>query len=155
MNGKVRIEINPDAEEEIIIRCKRLSDDVIRLQDIIESGVHPESSEMVLTLNGKEYIVAVRDILFFEATDGLTAVNTADRIYYTEMKLYELENTLPRDFMRVSKSFILNLDAVSYMKKELTGICEVGFMNTQKHVYVSRMYYKQFREKLTEMRLKK
>ena len=75
-------------------------------------------------------------------------------MYYTDLKLYELEERLPKSFMRISKSCIINVNAVSSIHKEITGICEAFFRDTVKKVYVSRGYYKQFREKINETRLK-
>ena len=68
-------------------------------------------------------------------------------------KLRELEELLPRYFTRISKSCILNLKHVTSMKKSISGVCEIYLCGETKKVYASRMYYKAFRDKLTETRL--
>ncbi len=150
MEFKVRFEIDKSCEEEIIIRCKEINDDVLKLQSLI-NGIG-KSREMELHLNGNDYFIAIDEILFFETDGNKTAAHTADKMYYTDMKLYELEERLPRSFMRVSKSCVVNLKAVASLKREITGICEASFPKTSKKIFISRSYYKPFREKITEIR---
>ena len=149
---RVRIEVDPDAAGEIVIRVPEVTEDTLRLKEALNRvAAGWESGRILLRLGGSEYLVDVRKILYFETEDGKTAAHTAKNIYYSGQKLYELEESLPPYFMRVSKAVILNLAAVSVMNRELTGICRVGFAGCGKQTYVSRMYYKVFREKLNEM----
>lgn len=147
---KIRFEIDPNGEEEIIIRCRALSEDVLQLERLINGN--SSKTEMELHLGGNDYFVSLDEILFFETSGSKTAAHTVNRMYYTDFKLYELEEKLPRSFMRISKSCVLNLNSVVALKRELTGICEAGFRDTTKKVYISRSYYKPFREKINEIR---
>ena len=149
MGFKVRFEITPECEEEIIIKCKELSDEVLLIERYINSN---STSEIELHLGGKDYFVPLNEILFFESTDSKTAAHTKDKMFYTTLKLYELEEKLPRYFMRVSKSCIINLNSVSSLRRELTGICETSFKGSAKKIFVSRNYYKPFREKINDLR---
>lgn len=151
MRFKVRVEIDPECDEEIIIRCRNVSDEIARIESLV-SSIDP--GEMELELGNKLYFVKTEQILFFETDGSKTAAHTVDRMYYTDLKLYELQERLPKSFMRISKSCIININAVSSIHKEITGICEAFFRDTVKKVYVSRGYYKQFREKINETRLK-
>jgi DNA-binding LytR/AlgR family response regulator len=151
MGFKVRVEIDPECDEEIIIRCRNVSDEIARIESLV-SSIDP--CEMELELGNDLYFVKTEQILFFETDGSKTAAHTVDRMYYTDLKLYELEERLPKSFMRISKSCIINVNAVSSIHKEITGICEAFFRDTVKKVYVSRGYYKQFREKINETRLK-
>ena len=151
MGFKVRIEIDPDCEEEIIIRCRNMSEEAMRIESVVSAL---EASEMELELGEKLHFVKISSLLFFETDGSKTAAHTVDRMYYTDLKLYELEQRLPNSFMRISKSCIINVNAVSSIHKEITGICEAFFRNTPKKVYVSRSYYKPFKEKINETRLK-
>ncbi|MBP5313183.1 MAG: LytTR family transcriptional regulator DNA-binding domain-containing protein [Clostridia bacterium] len=151
---RIRIEVDPDGPEEVIIRCRKLTPDILKLQELLETGGGKSAvQKLSLNLGEEEHLVELRRILFFESADGRVSAHTDKRIYRTDMKLYELEDILPKSFMRVSKMCILNLEAVSWLKRELTGPCRVGFGTSPKQVYISRMYYKPFREKLEEMRM--
>lgn len=151
MAFKVRIEADSGNENEIIIKCKSITDEVIRLQSLISGS---ENGEIELMLGNKTHFVKTASILFFETCGSKTAAHTKERIYYTDLKLYELEECLPRSFMRISKSCIINTKAVSAIHRELTGICEAYFPDTAKTVYISRSYYKAFKDRINETRLK-
>ena len=146
---KVRIEIDPSAEEEVIIRCPALTPELLRLQQIAEGGSRAEADlTLPLTLDDTEYFIPARNLLFFETAGSRTAAHTRENMYYTDLKLYELEELLPDSFVRASKSCILNVKAVASLRRGLTGIAEVAFARSEKRVFVSRMYYHPFREKL-------
>ncbi len=151
---KLKVEISNDAEDEIIIKCSSITDEVKLLQDMI-GNVIENNAKLVLTSGDVEYFVPRNDILFFESESGRTAAHTSDKMLYTNYKLYELEKVLPQSFIRVSKSCILNCSRVSGINKNITGASEVQFSASRKIVYVSRMYYKSFREKMDEMRYSK
>ena len=153
MKRKIRIEVDPDGEEEIIIRCRQMDEDVIRIQKLLENGSGNRPGEITLRLGETEYIVPVGDVIFFESSERQCTAFTESHMLDCDLKLYELEEVLPSYFMRVSKSCILNLRAVESLRKDLTGTCEIGFRNSKKKIYVSRMYYRAFREKLNEVRL--
>lgn len=148
---RVRIEIDPEGKEEVVVRCRELTEQVRRLRDEI-MGVPSAGGEMLLTLGGREYIVALGDILFFESCGDRTAAHTAGRMFYTDRTLSDLLGTLPGEFCRGAKSCIVNLRRISSFHRELTGVCEVCFAGSNKKIYVSRMYYKPFRERLGEVR---
>ena len=151
MSFKVKLEIDPSNEEEIVIRCKGITQDVIELEAYLSKAT---SKTLDLFIGSDEYFISTDELLFFETESDKVTAHSKDKMYYTNLKLYELEERLPKSFMRVSKACILNLNAVSSLNRDITGICEVRFKNTIKKVYVSRGYYKLFREKLNEMRLK-
>ena len=151
---RIKIEVDPDGPEEVVIRCKKLTPDILRLQELLEAGSADAGvRKLSLFLGREEHLVDIKKILFFESADGRVAAHTDKRIYYTDMKLYELEGLLPYGFMRISKTCILNLEAVSWLKREITGPCCAGFAASPKQVYISRMYYRPFCEKLEEMRM--
>lgn len=147
---KLRIEIDENFDDEVIIRCKSLTDEIKLLQDVIGNAVDKDA-RLVFTLNDTEYYINRNDILFFETVENKTAAHTDDKIYYTNYKLYELEEILPKSFMRISKSSIINCKKVSAITKNITGASEVLFKDSPKKVYVSRMYFKLFKQRVEEM----
>ena len=150
MAFKIRLLIDENAEEEIIIRCKSPSEEVLRIQSLLAASTR----ELELTLGEETYFIEMKNILFFETVGSKTSAHTKNNMYYTEKKLYELEEILPKSFMRVSKSCIANTAAICSIKREYTGSCEARFSDTPKKIYVSRSYYKSFKEKIVETRLK-
>ena len=59
--------------------------------------------------------------------------------------------SLSGQFMRVSKSTILNLDQIYAVTKSISN-CQIKFHDSYKTVYVSRRYYRDLNERLKERR---
>lgn len=139
---KIKIELDSDLKEnEIIIRCSSLTEDIQRLQQVI-SDAAPAHPKMSFYKGDTQYFLELEDILFFETQDKCINVHTAKDIFQTKQKLYELEELLPRYFMRISKSVILNTRQVYSIHKNIAASSVVEFFDCHKQVYVSRNYYK-------------
>lgn len=152
---KIKIEIDENlSEEEIIIRCRELTDETIAVQKRISEAVSA-GLKLTVTRGELEYYLHLNEILFFETAGSAVAVHTAGQIYETHLRLYELEELLPGSFLRVSKSTILNTGQIRSVRKNITGASEVEFSGTAKKAFVSRSYFKILTEKLEEKRLKK
>ena len=151
---KITMEIDDGIEEdEVIIRCRSLNDEIVSLQRRISEAVN-EKMQLHVTKGEKEYFITLEDIVFLETADQVVAVHTVDRIYATKQKLYELEELLPGSFMRVSKSTIINMSVIRSIHKNITGASEVEFQGTMKKAYVSRMYIKALMSKIEEKRIR-
>lgn len=151
---KIKIEISEDAGEEIVIRCRERDGRIAEIERMLVN-IFKGSSEMALYSAGTEFYVAKRDILFFESEGDRIYARTVDKKYYTESKLFELEDLMPCYFVRISKSTIVNVKAISSLRREVTGSGEVTFKNCDHRVYFSRGYYKKLREKINEVRFGK
>ncbi|MCI9069801.1 LytTR family DNA-binding domain-containing protein [Clostridium sp.] len=149
---KLRIELdNQIKENEIIIKCSELSEEITKIQNIIFELIS-EKKEMIFYKGNTEYYICVDDILFFETEESLIYAHTLNEVYQVKYKLYELEEILPQNFIRISKSTILNINHIYSITRNITSASLVEFKNTHKKVYVSRGYYKVLKLKLLEKR---
>ncbi len=147
---KTRIEIvDSEEEEELVIRCRKITGDVQAVQQAV-AEVLGQRQNFILYRGDREYYVPIEDLLFFETSEDGIHAHTADGVFRTKYKLYELEELLPACFMRVSKSAILNVSKIYSITKNFTSACAVSFVGTPKEVYVSRNYYKALKFKLEE-----
>jgi len=150
---RVKIEIEEELEEdEVIIRCSRLSDTIVSLQNYISSQNNGKRC-LTLTGNGTEYFVPMEEIYFFETEGREIHAHTADKLFGCGYKLYELEELLPGNFMRISKSSIANLDHVYSITRNLTASSVMEFSRSNKKVMVSRSYFKMVAERLRTRKL--
>lgn len=138
---KIRIEITDDSDEEIIIRTRELNEMVSKIEQAVKS-ITAGDSTLVFHKGEAKYYISPDEILFFETGDGSVCAHTANDVFETKYRLYELEEILPSRFMRVSKSTILNTSRVYSITRNLTASSVVEFADTHKKVYVSRIYYK-------------
>ena len=149
---KIKIEIDENlTEEEIVIRGRSLSEEMTALQKAVSDVL---SRKQTLTFYKKEteFYIPLEDILFFETEGSGISAHTATDVYAVKYKLYELEKFLPRNFIRVSKSTILNVSKVYSVERNLTASSTVAFAGSHKQVYVSRYYYKSLKISLEEKR---
>lgn len=149
---KLRIEIDDTiAEEEVVIRCRELTSDISELKELIQTSF--SKKETIAFFKGDTRIyIPIQEVLFFETDENGVCAHTIDDSYEIHHRLYELEEMLPRSFMRVSKSTILNTKKIFSIDKNLYASSTIRFRRTHKQVFVSRHYYKPLIEKLDETR---
>lgn len=147
---RIKIEVDKDlTENEIIIRCNNLDNNIIALKKIV-NNINANDKQFVFYKKEKEYYFILDNILFFETSDKNIDAHTNDDVYQIKYKLYELENMLPNNFIRVSKSTILNINHIYSINHNITSSSTVEFHKSYKQVYVSRFYYKELKERLKE-----
>ena len=93
-------------------------------------------------------VVAARDVLCFVSEDGITKLYAADQHYWMSPTLNDLETRLDtRQFFRISRGAIVNLDAVREVAPTAGGHGEVTLKDGSKHE-VSRRRFKELTERL-------
>ena len=141
---KLRIELTDGSvEDEVIVRCSRVDDNVQKLQEFILSMSAPR---MTFYKEAQEFYLPLEDILFFETDGEQVFAHTPGDAFKVKHRLYELEEILPRPFTRAAKGTIVNTKQIYAINRNLTSSSKISFNNTHKHIYVSRHYYKSLRE---------
>lgn len=98
--------------------------------------------------DNEEYAIPVSNIYYVESVDKKTFVYCETEVFQSNSKLYELENSLPREnFVRVSKSTILNVEKLKGIKTLVNSKLEAMLLNGER-VCVTRKYLKVIREAL-------
>ena len=148
---KIRIEIDENLEEdEVTIKCKEINQTIKRVQQSISSAnLIPK---LIFYKNDTEYYLNINDILFFVTSENSVEAHTEKEVYKIKYRLYELEEMLPNNFVRVSKSTILNVNQIYSINRNLTSSSLVQFYKSYKQVYVSRNYNKILKQRLEERR---
>jgi DNA-binding LytR/AlgR family response regulator len=147
---KIRIEIIDDgAEAEVLIRCSQVDETIQKIhQYVLEQS--SSSSKIAFYKKNQEFYFPLDEVLFFETEGERIYAHTVNDAYLIKYRLFELEEILPRHFMRAAKSAIVNIKQVYSITRNLTASSLINFPNSHKHVYVSRYYYREIRERLNE-----
>ncbi|MDL5065442.1 LytTR family DNA-binding domain-containing protein [Clostridioides difficile] len=142
---KVIIETPPDgAEDEIIIRCRNLDDEMIKL--IFNIKMQRES--LIAYKNEQLYRINPLDIYYFESIDNHTYLYCKNDVYEFKKKLYQIEEIFSNgDFLRISKSVILNLTKIDSIVPAFNGRFEAILDNGEKTI-ISRQYVPMLKKKL-------
>lgn len=139
---KIKVEID-DAldEDEIVIHTREYNDE-------IKEFIHSFKSRPKIQFfkQDTEYYLDLNTILFFESDNGMIFAHTKKDMFSVSQKLYELENILPKYFLRISKSTIVNIQKIYSLSHSVSSHL-ITFQDSHKQVYVSRMYYKILKER--------
>ena len=87
------------------------------------------------------------DIYLIRVESDKTILYTAKRQYRSNRRLYELEHLLGKNFMRISKGVIINLQLLDYVAPSLGGVMVLVMKNGQRD-YISRKYLPAFKRYL-------
>lgn len=138
------VEPEPDEEDEIIVKCRFLDNDLTLLLNQLKNG----SSKMNFIRDNKIVLIDKKDILYFESVDDKVFAYTLDEVYETKLKLYELEQILPaKNFFRANKAVIVNLNKIESLSPAFGGRFEAVLKNGYK-VIISRSYVPKLKELL-------
>ena len=139
---KLRIEVDEKIQEdEIVIKCKEIDSNIENIKKVFREMISKQK-DIIFYKDEKEFYLSLDDVLFFETEGNRVSAHTHTECYRVKYKLYELEEILPKNFCRISKSTILNVNHIYSISKNITGVSLVEFQETYKKVYVSRYYYK-------------
>jgi len=146
---KIRIEIVGDlTEDEVIIRCGRVDDTIRRIHEFVSEQAQ-SGRKIAFYKENQEFYFPLDDVLFFETEGDYIYAHTANDAYRIKYRLYELEELLPKDFVRASKSAIVNIRQIFSITRNITASSLITFVGSHKQVYVSRYYYNELRGRLS------
>lgn len=131
-------------EEQIVIRCREMRKELLELIDGLKAQRHT-----VIGMDGNDiHRIDPSLIYYFEAVDNKVFIYCRKKVFESKHKLYEIEELFSNsDFLRVSKSVILNLRIISFLSPGFSGRLEATLDNQEK-VIISRQYVPDLKRKL-------
>jgi len=92
--------------------------------------------------------VESQDIYYIESFGDDIVVNTKDTKLRTSVRLYQIEEQLAnKDFVRISKSLIVNLAKIRYIQPSINAKLKLELLNGQT-LEVNRTYIKPFKQSM-------
>lgn len=142
---KISIEkINRDQDEEILIRCHEIDEKILSYVKNIEQ----QEADLIGYEGDTIHRLKLVDVYYFEAIDNKVFIYCKDKFYESKQKLYELEEQCGvKKFFRASKSFIINISKIDYIKPSLSGRFNATLDNGET-IVVSRQYVPLLKSKL-------
>jgi DNA-binding LytR/AlgR family response regulator len=132
-------------------KASQKNDDDKKIQKVIkvlEDRKQPDYLRLVKVKRGNEiHFVPVAQIFYFKAEDKYTIVQTIDHEFLIKTTIKELENCLdPKQFWRVHRSSIVNIEKIRVIKRSFTNQMMAGFNQLEQTIAVSRSYEHLFRQ---------
>ena len=143
---KVNLFVSRDIEEPYAdIHTNELTDNITKAMSILESD---DSSEMLAVKKGSDIaLLEFSDVFMFRVEDKQVKVYTEDSEYQIKKPLYQVEENLTSDFVRISKTTIVNLKKVERVAPSLKGMMFIQLKNGLKD-NISRKYLPDFKQAL-------
>lgn len=123
------------AEDEVIVKCASLDENIMNLLSRLKNG----KDKISLYKDSAIILVDNAEILYFESVDDRVFAYTKNQVYESHQKLYQLEEELPSNFLRASKAVIVNINMIEKLSPDFSGRIEATLSNDCKVVF-SRMY---------------
>jgi DNA-binding LytR/AlgR family response regulator len=122
-----------------------LTDNVTKAISILESE---ESSDMIAAKKGSDIaLLQFSDIYMFRVEDKQVNAYTQNNVYIIKKPLYQVEESLNGDFVRISKTTIVNLKKIQRVAPSLRGMMFIELKNGLKD-NISRKYLPDFKRAL-------
>lgn len=142
---KITIETpRPGEEDEIIVRCAALDEQLMKLIYALKM----RQDKIIGYVEDKIVKLEPKEIFYFESVDNKVFAYTDKGVYEVRRKLYEIEEDFTHmDFLRISKSSIVNVAKIAYLRPIFNGRFEAKLKNDEK-IIISRQYIVDLKKKL-------
>lgn len=134
---KIKTEQDSSCSEiEITIKYPQKDRQVDRIVDFLQSF----DMQIKCDIDNTERMVYIQDIHYIESVEKKTFVYLEKAVYHTDFRLYQLKDRLHEyGFVQISKSCILNINALESIKPLFNSRMEATLKNGEK-VYINRKY---------------
>ncbi|GHP14162.1 transcriptional regulator [Lentilactobacillus fungorum] len=140
---KIINDLNPNT---IVLGVRQHSEPLNKIIAYIESV---QGATITGQIDSRNKIISLSDCLSFYSSQKKVYVKTfSGDEFKVNKRLYTLANSLPRDFIRISNTEIINLAYVNEFEVSPTGIIIIHFKNGTQ-TSSSRRYLRQVKERLS------
>jgi len=145
---KITIDEQPSARDiEVTIVCRKTDKQVL---DIV-ARLRMFDRKVTGSTNDGTHVISAEDVLYIESVDKRTFFYTADAVYETPLRLYEMEERLADcDFLRVAKGCVINFGKIASLRPDINGRI-LATMENGEQVVISRQYAPDVKHKLGMM----
>ena len=142
----MKLELNIDEkvkETLVVVSANKIDKEVQNLINYIEYS----SEYLIGIVEDKASIIDIGEIIRVYIEDRKTFVVTLKDTYVVKKKLYEVENMVTRNFIKISQSEIANIKFIKNLDFSNTGTIVIKYKNSDIS-YVSSRMIKEFKLKL-------
>ena len=142
----VKITVQEDEQQleiEVVIHCRNTDEQVEKIVALLSSF----DKKLVGIQAGQNFMIDPLDVLYFDSVDKKTFVYTTEDVFEILLRLYELDERLPQNFFRASKSAIININKIISIRPDFGSRLEVTLVSGER-LTVSRQYAQDLKAKL-------
>lgn len=143
---KIHLTINREIETtEIHIHAQEYNEQIERLMRQLQAAHAPTMIDGYF--NQDIHMLKVEDIYSIYAVGPKIYLQTEEEEFESKKKLYELEIQLAKDFARVNKSTLVNINKIVSIQLATLGSTQ-AILDNGVSIHISRKYIKELKTKL-------
>ncbi|MDG4507635.1 LytTR family DNA-binding domain-containing protein [Streptococcus suis] len=123
-----------------------MSEQVTHLVSYIQN-LDKQRSSLTVKKGEQVYLLEHDEIVRLYLEDKVLQVETVETIYTSNLRLYQVKEDLPANFLQISQSEIIHIKQLDYLKLTANGLVKLVMKNGSV-TYSSRRYLKVIKERL-------
>ncbi|HFI0350927.1 TPA: LytTR family DNA-binding domain-containing protein [Streptococcus suis] len=144
---KVKLAISSEILEDLVtIEAQTMSEQITHLVTYIQN-LDKQRSSLTVKKGEQVYIVEHDEIVRLYLEDRLLQVETVENVYTSNLRLYQVKEDLPANFLQISQSEIIHIKQLDHLKLTANGLVKLVMKNGSV-TYSSRRYLKVIKERL-------
>lgn len=142
---KIEVLVDEKAEDlKISVTCRQLTPDIEKILAALRMMDH----QLTAKKGDEIYLLDTAQVIYIESVDRKCFIYTADEIYESDFRLYELEQQLEEcGFFRVSRSFLIHLQYIQSLKADINRRIRITMSNGEQ-IIASRQYAEKLKKRL-------
>lgn len=129
------------------IKISRFRETIEEVADRLKSGNNNLNDMLIVKNKNGIYHLYKERIKFIEIHNNLALIHSADGIFESHLTLAEFEEILDSRFLRVHKSFIVNLGQVKQTRGIFDRSYEIEFYDYEPKALMSRYKYPEYKKR--------
>ncbi|NQN73363.1 LytTR family transcriptional regulator [Streptococcus suis] len=144
---KVKLVISPEIVEDLVtIEAQAISEQVTHLVSYIQN-LDKQRSSLTVKKGEQVYLLEHDEIVRLYLEDKVLQVETVETTYTSNLRLYQVKEDLPANFLQISQSEIIHIKQLDHLKLTANGLIKLVMKNGSV-TYSSRRYLKVIKERL-------
>ncbi|HFI2691515.1 TPA: LytTR family DNA-binding domain-containing protein [Streptococcus suis] len=144
---KVKLAISSDIVEDLVtIEAQAMSEQITHLVSYIQN-LDKQRSSLTVKKGEQVYLVEHDEIVRLYLEDKVLQVETVETTYTSNLRLYQVKEDLPANFLQISQSEIIHIKQLDHLKLTANGLVKLVMKNGSV-TYSSRRYLKVIKERL-------
>ena len=111
---KIKIFIDKDRDEEVVVYAHERNALVDKIERLVNGN-----DNIIAKLDRTMYNLELTDVVCFTSENNKVFAQVGKGKFEVEEKMYELEETLPENFLKINKSCIANIEKIWVESKYL------------------------------------
>ncbi|MGU7968569.1 LytTR family DNA-binding domain-containing protein [Streptococcus suis] len=144
---KVKLAISPEILEDLVtIEAQAMSEQITQLVAYVQN-LDKQTSRLTVKKGEQVYLLEHDEIVRLYLEDKVLQVETVGDSFTSNLRLYQVKEELPANFLQISQSEIIHIKQLDHLKLTANGLVKLVMKNGSV-TYSSRRYLKLIKERL-------